>query len=124
MRCLLDMPVSMAHLNVLETHKHKGVHAHQIGKGRAPDSKLLEIARQEGRVVITTDLDFPRLLALSSAAGPGLILFRSGNYSGTEMYDLLERALREVPPSTLEVSICVVDKNRIRITQLPLKRVS
>ena len=73
-------------------------------------------------MVITADLDFPRLLALSSAAGPGLILFRGGNYSDAEMCDLLERVLKEVPPETLEISICVVDRKRIHITQLPLKR--
>lgn len=118
------MPVSMSLLDVLKTHKHKGVHAHQIGKSRASDSELLEIARQESRIVITADLDFPRLLALSSAAGPGLILFRGGNYSDIEMCDLLERVLKKVPPETLEVSICVVDKNRIRITHLPIKKTS
>jgi hypothetical protein len=35
-------------------------------------------------------LDFPQLLALSSAAGPGLILFRGGNYSDAEMCELLD----------------------------------
>ena len=122
MKFLLDMPVSATLLDVLEAYEHEGVHAHQIGKDRAADSELLEIARQEDRVVITADLDFPRLLALSSAAGPGLILFRGGNYSDVEMCDLLERVLKQVTPETLECSICIVDKKRIRITQLPLKR--
>jgi len=80
MKFLLDMPVSAVLLDVITAYGHEGVHAHQIGKDRAPDSELLEIARQEGRVVVTADLDFPRLLALSSATGPGLILFRGGNY--------------------------------------------
>ncbi|MCB0155661.1 MAG: DUF5615 family PIN-like protein [Anaerolineae bacterium] len=121
MKFLLDMPVSAVLLDVLELFGHEGVHAHQIGKERAPDSQLLEVARQESRVVITADLDFPRLLALSSAAGPGLILFRGGSYSDSEMCDLLERVLKSVSSEILEVSICVVDKKRIRITQLPLK---
>ena len=83
-----------------------------------------QIARRENRVVITADLDFPRLLALSSAAGPGLILFRGGNYSDIEMCDLLERVLKGVSAEILEKSICVVDKRRIRVTQLPLTRTS
>jgi predicted nuclease of predicted toxin-antitoxin system len=122
MKFLLDMPVSALLLDVLRVHGHEGVHAYQIGKGRATDGELLEIARQENRVVITADLDFPRLLALSSAAGPGLILFRGGNYSDVEMCDLLERVIKEVSVETLESSVCVVDKKRIRITQLPIKR--
>ena len=64
-RFLLDMPVSALLLDVLHEHGHEGVHAHQIGKDRATDRELLEIARREQRVVITADLDFPQLLALS-----------------------------------------------------------
>ncbi len=120
MKVLLDMPVSSLLLDVLRAYGHEGVHAYQIGKGRASDSELLEIARREGRIVITADLDFPRLLALSSAEGPGMILFRGGNYSDREMCELLERVLKQVMPGILESSICVVDKKRIRITELPI----
>lgn len=121
-RFLLDMPVSSLLLTVLHDHGHKGVHAHQIGKDRATDRELLEIAQREQRVLITADLDFPRLLALTSAEGPGLILFRGGNYSDAEMCELLDRVLAEVPTESLEASVCVVDRRRIRLTRLPLQR--
>ncbi len=122
MKFLLDMPVSFVLLEVLNEFGHEGVHAHRIGKGRAPDSELLDIARREGRVIITADLDFPRFLALSMAEGPGIILFRGGNYSDIEMCDLLERVLASVPADVLENSVCVVDRKRIRISRLPLER--
>ena len=115
MKFLLDMPVSSMLLEVLDAHGHEGVHAHQLGKGRATDTELLEIARREDRIVITADLDFPRLLALSLAEGPGVILFRGGNYSDTEMCDLLERVLNEVSSEFLDNSICVVDRSRITL---------
>ena len=121
MRFLLGMPVSEQLLSVLNTYGHEGVHAHQIGQDRATDRELLEIARREQRVLITADLDFPRLLALSSAAGPGLILFRGGNYSDAEMCELLERVLTNVSAATLADSVCVVDRQRIRLTRLPLQ---
>jgi predicted nuclease of predicted toxin-antitoxin system len=120
MRALLDMPVSAMLLDVLKAHGHEGVHAYQIGKARASDNELLATARHEGRVIITADLDFPQLLALSQADGPGIILFRGGNYSDREMCDLLERVLSEIAPEVLETSICVVDRKRIRIARLPL----
>jgi predicted nuclease of predicted toxin-antitoxin system len=122
MNVLLDMPVSRSLLSVLEAHGHEDVHAHEIGLDRAADREALAVARRENRVVITADLDFPRLLALSSAEGPGLILFRGGNYSDAEMRDLLDRVLTEVPPEILETSICVVDRKRIRHTRLPLEQ--
>jgi predicted nuclease of predicted toxin-antitoxin system len=122
MKALLDMPVSASLVDVLQAHGHEGIHAHDTGLDRAPDRELLALARRENRVIITADLDFPRILALSSAEGPGLILFRGGNYSDAEMRELLERVLAEVPPEVLEVSVCVVDKQRIRFTRLPLGR--
>jgi predicted nuclease of predicted toxin-antitoxin system len=121
MKALLDMPVSRSLLSVLRAHGHDGVHAHEIGLDRAADHELLDVARQEDRIVVTADLDFPRLLALSSATGPGLILFRGGNYSDAEMRGLLNRVLEEVPPEILEISVCVVDRKRIRCTRLPLR---
>lgn len=122
MKFLLDMPVSHLLLDVLHAYGHEGVHAHQIGKDRAPDSELLNIARREGRIIVTADLDFPKLLALSLSEGPGIILFRGGNYSDAEMCGLLEKVLKRVPSEVMGRSICVVDKKRIRITRLPLTR--
>jgi predicted nuclease of predicted toxin-antitoxin system len=122
MRFLLDMPVSFLLLDVLRAFGHEGVHAFRIGKDRASDKELIEIARAEGRTIITADLDFPRLLALSSAERPGLILFRGGNYSDSEMCSLLQRVLEIVSAGVLERSICVVDKTHIRVTDLPLGR--
>jgi hypothetical protein len=45
---------------------------------RSQDSEILERARAEDRIVITADLDYPRLLALLKADRPGVILFRGG----------------------------------------------
>ena len=122
MEFLLDMPVSAKLLNVLYAHGHEGVHAQTIGQDRATDRQLIDLARREGRIIITADLDFPRLLALTSADGPGLILFRGGNYSDAEMCDLLERVLDAVSHDVLAAAVCVVDRNRIRITRLPIDR--
>jgi len=122
MKFLLDMPVSPTLLEVIHAHGYQGVHAAHIGKQRATDSELLIIAQREERVIITADLDFPRLLALSSERGPGITLFRGGNYSDQEMRELLGRVLREVPEDKLRQAVCVVDKKRVRITPLPLIR--
>ena len=122
MKFLFDMPVSPELAKVVEEFGHKGVHAYTSGLDRASDENILDFARDRGYVVVTADLDFPRLLALSSQDGPGLILFRGGNYSEAEMQDLLRRVLRQVSTDVLMSSICVVDRKRIRITRLPIQR--
>lgn len=71
-------------------------------------------------MIITADLDFARITALSGHNGPGLVLFRAGNVSDTQMLDLLRRVLTEVPAEQLARSVVVVDERSIRVTTLPI----
>src|SRR4030065_576024 len=99
------MPLSPRLAARLPGPGHDAGHAREIGLDRATDAAILERARNEERVVITADLDYPRLLALTQAEGPGLILFRGGNYSEQEAVERLTRALETVPIEELPNSI-------------------
>ena len=99
---------------------HEAIHAASIGLATAPDHQILDAARAQDRVVVTADLDYPRLLALERAHGPGVILSRGGSYSDREMLQLLDRVLAAVPESELRRSITVVDRHRIRRRRLPI----
>ncbi len=79
---------------------------------------MLEKARADGRVVVTADLDYPRLLALLRSDSPGVILFRGGSYSDEEMLGLLDRVLAQ--GQDLEHSITVIDRHRVRRRNLPI----
>lgn len=81
---------------------------------------MLDVARREERVIITADLDYPRLIALHQADRPGVILFRGGAYSDAEMLALLDRVLAQVSALDLGHSIVVVDRTRIRRRALPI----
>jgi len=83
-------------------------------------SVILERARGEKRVVVTADLDYPRLLALTQLDGPGLVLLRGGNYSEREAVERLSRTLETIPEEDLPRSILVIEKGRIRQRRLPL----
>ena len=122
MNFLLDMPVSPSLSSVLENYNYTSVHVSKIDLGTATDLEILEKAREENSIIITADMDFPRMLALSADEGPGLILFRGGNYSDKEMRSLLSNVLEKIDIETLNHSICVVDKKKIRITSLPIKK--
>lgn len=121
MRFLIDMPLSPALAQWLREQGHDAAHASELHLDRAPDTAILDRARAEGRVVVTADLDFPRLLAVSRADGPGLILFRGGHYGEREATDRLAVALDRVPEHTLARSIVVIEKRRIRRRDLPVE---
>lgn len=77
-------------------------------------------ARDEGRVIITADLDYPRLLALAGERSPGLLLFRGGNFSEHECLARLQQVLQVVPESDLAHCIIVVEENRLRRRRPPI----
>lgn len=123
MRFLIDQPVSpmlALWLRSAEGGGHDAVHARDLGLSSAPDTDLFALASSESRIIVTCDLDFARLLALSGNAGPGLILFRAGNITDVEMLALLQRVLAETTAETLPRSAIVVDEQSIRIATLPI----
>ena len=121
MRFLVDMPLSPGIASWLADRGHDAVHAPDVGLGRAPNEAIPAQARDEQRVVITADLDYPQLLALTRAEGPGLILFRGGNHSEHEAVDRLGVAMELVPEAELPTSVVVIQKSRIRRRKLPLE---
>ena len=120
MRFLVDMPLSPGLALWLAEQGHDAVHALTVGLNRAEDSAIIERARRELRTVITADLDYPRLLALSRAAEPSLILFRGGNWSEQDVIVRMRQILEAPIAADLSYCILVVDRDRIRRRRLPL----
>ena len=114
------MPVTPQAVGHLQAKGHDAVHASAVGLGAQPDVKILERGRAEERVIITADLDYPRLLALLKTDSPGVILFRGGSYSDKQMLGLLDRVLERGEELDLEHSITVVDRHRILRRRLPI----
>ena len=61
MKSLVDMPLSPEMAAWLRAEGHEAVHASGVGMSQSPDAEILRVALGEDRVVITADLDFPRL---------------------------------------------------------------
>ena len=71
-------------------------------------------------MVITADLDYPRLMALARSERPGLILFRGGNYTDAEVIDRLAHVLDLIAAGDLEGSLVTIERWRVRKRQLPI----
>jgi predicted nuclease of predicted toxin-antitoxin system len=88
------------------------------GWGRLSDSAILEAARKEGAVLVTADLDFPRLIAIRPDTQGGLILFRGTHWKLSAICDALVNIFAMVSDARLTSSIVVVEPSRIRIRKL------
>jgi predicted nuclease of predicted toxin-antitoxin system len=117
---LVDMPLSPVLATWLGQQGHDAIHALQVGLDQSSDEVILERARKEKRVIVTADLDFPRLFALVHAKDTGLILFRGGNYSEQETVKRMTHLLETIPKEELPHSIVIIEKGRIRRRHLPI----
>jgi len=117
---LVDMPLSPGLTSWLIDHGHDAIHAVQAGLDRATDDQIIDRARAESRVIVTADLDYPRLLAMGRALSPGLILFRGGDFNEADCVTRLTRALETVSSADILCSIVVIEHQRIRRRKLPI----
>ena len=120
MKFLVDVPLSPALAVWLREHGHDAVHAVELGLNRAPDVDILARAKQEGRTVVTADLDYPRLLALARTTDPSLILFREGDWSEADVIARMGDTLRALTAAEIAQSIVVVERDRLRRRRLPI----
>ncbi len=58
---------------------HDAVHLYERALTRLSDWEIIEIARNEMRIVLTNDLDFGDLMAAGKDALPSVIVFRLRN---------------------------------------------
>jgi predicted nuclease of predicted toxin-antitoxin system len=117
---LVDMPLSPGLAHWLQDLGHDAVHASELGLSQSPDEEIFHVAAREQRVIVTADLDFPRLFAMIGRDEPGLILLRGGNYSEAESITCIQRVLMQVPHEQLCHSIVVVDHRGVRRRSIPL----
>jgi predicted nuclease of predicted toxin-antitoxin system len=105
---------------VLSQQARDAVHATDLGLHRAADTDIIVRSRREGRIIITADLDYLRLLALARATEPSLILFRGGDWSEREVRDRLAAILRGLRAADIGRSILTIDRKRVRRRRLPI----
>jgi predicted nuclease of predicted toxin-antitoxin system len=73
---LADVHISPLTVEALKSQGYDIVRSTDLLPANAADLEILELARVEHKVVLTQDLDFSMLVALSSDASPSLITLR------------------------------------------------
>jgi len=76
-RLLLDQGLPRSTVQGLADQGTDGCHVADIGYSRATDEEIAALALEQGRVIVTLDSDFHRLLAISGASGPSVIRNRT-----------------------------------------------
>ena len=120
MKFLGDMGISPRTIELLRGQGYDAIHLIEENLERMTDPNILEKARQEERILLTVDLDFAQLLAISGDALPSVILFRLGNVSREVVNGRLLSVITDYATELKSGVIISVSDVAIRLRQLPI----
>ncbi len=120
MRFLADMGVSVRVVEWLRKQQHDATHLREEGLQRLPNGEIFSKAIEENRIILTFDLDFAEIAALSAGKITSVVVFRLSN---ARSLHLIERLTSVLPPtaSALEKgAIITIEEARYRVRSLPI----
>ncbi len=120
MRFLADMGVAQRIVDWLRENGHDAVHLREEALGRLPDPAIFQKAYDESRVLLTFDLDFGEILAMSEGMVRSVIIFRLHNTRTPHVIDRLRKVLADSSTALERGAIVVVEESRHRVRPLPL----
>lgn len=120
MRFLADMGVDMRIVQWLRQKGHGAIHLRDEGLHRMPNGKIFKKAIDENRVVLTFDLDFGEIAALTRGRKASVILFRLHNTRTPHVIDRLSVVIEDSAKALERGAVVVVEEFRHRVRYLPI----
>jgi predicted nuclease of predicted toxin-antitoxin system len=122
MTFLLDENISPYLCLGLISMGYKTRHVKEVGLLSTKDEVIFNFAQQSGEIIITHDLDYSRIHALSGAATPSVILFRIEPVTSEIILNFLRSNLDQLKNDLEKGAFIVVESDQIRIRDLPIKK--
>jgi predicted nuclease of predicted toxin-antitoxin system len=120
MKLLVDMNLSPRWSNLLNGAGIQAVHWSAVGKSNAPDSEIMTYAEQNDYVVLTHDLDFSAVLAVTHGRKPSVVQIRAEDVSPDVIGENIITALHQMELELEKGALLIIDTNRTRVRLLPL----
>jgi predicted nuclease of predicted toxin-antitoxin system len=120
MRFLADMGLSLRVVEWLRKRGDDVVHLREHGLQRLADQGVFEKAGAESRVLLTFDLDFGEIVALSRDSRTSVVLFRLRDTRTQNVIARLERVLAESSEALAQGAVVIVEDDRHRVRPLPV----
>jgi predicted nuclease of predicted toxin-antitoxin system len=109
LKFLVDMGIALSTASFLRAQGHDTIHLLDQG-----------LQRVEGRVIISHDLDFGRIVGLSKRSVPSVITFRLSDMRPARVNRYLSEVLDRFGQSLEAGALVSVDERKIRIRSLPV----
>jgi predicted nuclease of predicted toxin-antitoxin system len=108
-----NLPAEVADLLRQSGYEAATVQEQRLG-GKA-DSVIASICRQEGRVLVTLDMDFGDIRVYPPEQFSGLVILRLRRQDKPQVLQVFTRLIRAFSSEPLEGHLWIVEEERIRI---------
>jgi predicted nuclease of predicted toxin-antitoxin system len=119
-RLLADMHISRETVGFLQRLGHDVIRVNAVMAASAPDQTIIDYAARNDRIVLTQDLDFSALIALSGATRPSVITLRLSSSRIEHVNGVLEKLLPTVESEANVGNLITVEDRAIRCRPLPI----
>jgi predicted nuclease of predicted toxin-antitoxin system len=120
MRILADAHISPASVDFLRSLGHDMKRVGNVLSAEATDLEIVEYAAREDRVILTQDLDFSAIIALSGRTAPSVISMRLESARIETVNEILAVQLARLEAEVSRGILVTVEEDRIRIRSLPI----
>jgi predicted nuclease of predicted toxin-antitoxin system len=120
MNVVVDMNLSPIWCDVLKDAGHCALHWSDVGPADSSDDEIMSWAQRNDTVILTADLDFSRILALSDRKSPSIVLMRLGRHAPASHSSILLKALERFAEELSKGAVLSIDIRRLRARLLPL----
>lgn len=121
MRILADLHISPRTITHLRSLGYDIVRVSEVLPIDISDKEIIDYAANDDRCIITQDMDFSKIIALSGKAHPSLISLRLSSSRIEYVSSRLEKVLPFVESDISQGVIVVVEDQQIRKRKLPLE---
>lgn len=121
MKLLVDMNLSPRWVSLLADAGIEAAHWSMLGATNAPDAEIMAFAQANGYVVLTHDLDFSAILAVTHGDKPSVVQIRAEDVSPDVIGRPVIDALRQMTTELEEGALLTIDPHRTRLRLLPLQ---
>ena len=122
MKLLLDMNIAPRWARFLAEAGIQAVHWSSVGSADAPDSEIMAYARANDCVILTQDLDFTALLAITQGRKPSVAQIRADDTSPETIGRDVVMALRQAKKELADGALMAIEPKRVRLRILPFRR--
>jgi len=121
-KILIDMNIPLDYSKFLKEKEIETIRWSDVGLSNAPDEEIMQYAKANDFIVLTSDLDFSALLSMTHAIKPSIIQTRISLICADRAVDMIISAAKRYSNELAKGAILSINPQKARVRLLPLQR--